>query len=90
MRGIGKILTNGELFVDWSTNTFQVISHNEPVYVQSLDILDVHGWGSLYEKYVGQFYQKQGYNVIFHGLTKGFRDGGIDLIMNKGSDAIYV
>lgn len=90
MRGIGKILTSGELFVDWGTNTFQVISHNELIYVQSLDSLDAHGWGSLYEKHVGQFYQKQGYNVIFHGLTRGLYDGGIDLIMNKGDDVIYV
>ncbi|MFD1261650.1 restriction endonuclease [Entomomonas asaccharolytica] len=90
MRGIGKILTSGELFVDWSKNTFQVINNNELIYIQSLDILDVHGWGSLYEKYVGQLYQKQGYEVIFHGLNKGLHDKGIDLIMNKGNDVIYV
>lgn len=89
MRGVGEILTSGEVSIDWDRNTFQVFRHDEPIYIQSLDVLDAHGWGSLYEKYVGQFYKKQGWNVIFHGLANGFRDGGVDLVMNKGNDVVY-
>ncbi|EHX2144242.1 restriction endonuclease [Escherichia albertii] len=89
MRGIGKILKSGKLFVNWDDNTFQILKESSPTHIQSLDTLDAHGWGSLYEKHVGQFYQEKGYEVIFQGITMGLRDGGIDLIMRKGEDVIY-
>lgn len=51
---------------------------------------DPHGWGSLYEKFTGQTFEAEGYEVEYLGLTAGFNDGGIDLILRKGNDTIFV
>ena len=46
--------------------------------------------GRAYEKYVGSLYKKEGYIVIYNGIEKGNRDGGIDLICKKGSFTVLV
>ncbi|WP_408030130.1 restriction endonuclease [Tenacibaculum xiamenense] len=37
-------------------------------------------WGKVYEKYVGQILEKEGFQVKYNGLNLGKLDGGIDLI----------
>lgn len=40
--------------------------------------------GRLYERYVGFLYEKNGYDVEYTGIFKGFEDLGRDLICKKG------
>jgi len=40
--------------------------------------------GEWYEKFVGKRYEKEGYEVLYHGLRYGIHDQGIDLIARKG------
>lgn len=40
--------------------------------------------GRLYERYVGYLFEKEGYDVEYVGIFKGFEDLGRDLICSKG------
>ncbi|UOY06568.1 restriction endonuclease [Muricauda sp. SCSIO 64092] len=40
-------------------------------------------WGRIYEKFVGQCLEKEGYEVKYNGLESGFLDKGIDIIAKK-------
>lgn len=46
--------------------------------------------GDKYEAYVAEHYRKQGYTVWEHGKEKGDKDGGIDLLVKKGKEALFV
>lgn len=46
--------------------------------------------GRLYERYVGYLYEKDGYNVDYVGIFKGFEDLGRDLICKKGKEIIVI
>ena len=39
--------------------------------------------GNDFELQIGREWQERGYKVIFEGINKGFKDGGIDLIVKK-------
>lgn len=46
--------------------------------------------GRLYERYVGYLYEKDGYDVEYVGIFKGYEDLGRDLICQKGNEFIIV
>lgn len=46
--------------------------------------------GKRYERYIGYLYEIQGYNVEYHGIKKGMKDGGIDLIAKAKNHEIIV
>lgn len=46
--------------------------------------------GDKYEKYIAEHYRQLGCDVIEHGLEKGLKDGGIDLIAILGNEVILV
>lgn len=46
--------------------------------------------GRIYERYVGYLYEKDGYDVEFTGIFKGYEDLGRDLICRKGDDYILI
>ena len=43
-----------------------------------------------YERYVGYYYEQQGYSVKYNGALKGKEDLGIDLICTKGAKTLIV
>ena len=45
--------------------------------------------GIQYERYIGYLYEKDGFDVEYHGATMGKQDKGIDLICKKGK-AVHV
>ena len=45
--------------------------------------------GRDYELYIGQYYQKLGFNVNYHGMENGFNDLGRDLIATKDNQ-VYI
>jgi len=47
-------------------------------------------YGFLYEKYIGMYYEKLGYTVIYNGLNKGMFDGGIDLIVKNENEKFFL
>lgn len=46
--------------------------------------------GRLYERYVGYLYEKEGYQVDYIGIFKGFEDLGRDLICKKENEYIII
>lgn len=46
--------------------------------------------GKMYERYLGRFYELQGYNIEYSGIEKGFEDLGQDLICTKGDEVIII
>lgn len=46
--------------------------------------------GKRYERYIGYLYEIQDYNVEYHGIKKGMKDGGIDLIAKAKNHEIIV
>ena len=46
--------------------------------------------GKLYERYVGYLYEKDGYDVEYHGIQKKLEDLGIDLICRKGTKTVLI
>ena len=46
--------------------------------------------GRNYEKQIGQLYEKKNYKVIYNGILKGKRDGGIDLIAENENEIILI
>lgn len=46
--------------------------------------------GRIYERYVGYLYERDGYEVDYVGIFKGFEDLGRDLICRKGKDLVII
>lgn len=47
-------------------------------------------YGDEFEKFIGQKYESLGQNVIYHGLNKGKKDNGIDLIIDSEKTITFV
>jgi len=46
--------------------------------------------GRFYERYLGYLYEKEGYQVEYHGIVEGFEDLGRDLVCRKGNQVVIV
>lgn len=46
--------------------------------------------GKMYERYIGYLYERDGYDVEYVGIFKGFEDLGRDIIARKGHEIIVV
>ncbi len=46
--------------------------------------------GRLYERYIGYLYEKEGYDVDYVGIFRGYEDLGRDLICKKGNEFIVI
>lgn len=46
--------------------------------------------GTLYERYIGHLYEKDGCDVEYHGAINGVKDLGRDLIVQKGKDTLVI
>lgn len=79
-----KIKNNFELI-----NAIKTFKETEAIQTKSVDILKKEK-GDKYEAYVAEHYRKQGYTVWEHGKEKGDKDGGIDLLVKKGKEALFV
>ena len=68
---LGKIIVNDIDSVIEIENCSTLLPYNE---------ISPSHWGLIYEKYVGQILENEGYTVKYHGLELGLLDRGIDLI----------
>jgi Holliday junction resolvase len=46
--------------------------------------------GKRYERYIGYLYENDGYRVDYHGILKGKKDGGIDIIAMKKKEVFII
>jgi len=46
--------------------------------------------GKEYEEQIGKYYESIGYHVIYHGIIKGKKDQGIDLIATKDEETLLI
>jgi len=46
--------------------------------------------GKEYEEQIGKYYQSIGYHVIYHGIEKGKKDKGIDLIATNENETLLI
>jgi hypothetical protein len=46
--------------------------------------------GRDYERYIGYLYEKEGYNVSYQGIIKGYEDLGRDLIAKKDNQSLII
>ena len=53
------------------------------------DKISSSDWGYVYEKYVGQILEKEGFKVAYNGF-RGYSDRGIDLIAEKGESITFI
>ncbi|HSI75086.1 MAG TPA: hypothetical protein VK957_04310 [Lunatimonas sp.] len=79
--GIAKYLKVGRISVNPAKRQIE-ICHGQ--LILPYDKLTDSDWGSVYEKFVGQQLEDEGFDVIYNGLEKGMLDRGIDLIASKG------
>ena len=92
VKHIASILSKGRLEIDCNNCVVNIIPeatnrirHSFPYSEISFD-----DWGYVYEKYVGQKYEEEGYQVEYLGLKNGFLDGGMDIIISKDDFKAYI
>lgn len=79
VKHIASILSQGRLEIDCNNCVVNIIPEGLNSVSRSLPYseIDSDGWGYIYEKYVGQKYEEEEYQVEYLGLKNGFLDGGI-------------
>lgn len=77
---IVKFLKRGRIRLNVIDQKIEIVDSRDCIFYDSLNVSD---WGYVYEKYVGQVYEEEGWIVDYHGMNKGFLDEGVDLIAYK-------
>lgn len=85
--GIAKYLKVGRISVNPAKRQIEIC---EGQLILPYDKLTESDWGSVYEKFVGQQLEDEGFDVIYNGLEKGMLDRGIDLIASKGNEINFI
>jgi len=85
--GIAKYLKSGKIKIN---PELQQIENLDSGCVISYSSIKPEEWGQIYEKFVGQVYESEGYEVIYQGLNKGLTDRGIDLIVTKDKYTSFI
>jgi Holliday junction resolvase-like predicted endonuclease len=85
--GIAKFLKAGRISVNQATKQIEIADKQLILPYEKLNDWD---WGFVYEKYVGQILENEGYAVTYQGLEKGLLDRGIDLIAIKDNEMKFI
>jgi len=84
--GINKVLMSGQLQFDNEKRKIVIVDKTGGIaHCIGYDEIEGSDWGYVYERHVGLHFEAAGYSVSYRGATLGFLDGGIDLIIEKGS-----
>lgn len=84
--GIVKFLRAGHLNIDPVLRQLRI---GNSLHILPYDKIDPDDWGYVYEKFVGQSLEGDGYKVHYNGFS-GFRDRGIDLIAEIEKKTFYL
>lgn len=89
---VASNLSKGRLEIDIDNRVVNIISNagNCTVNKYQYADLDSSDWGYVYEKYIGQKYEEEGFQVDYLGLKYGFLDGGMDMIISKDDFKAYI
>lgn len=87
---LGRALRAGHLVFDSLNKMLHVVQDGESVHCFSYASLSPSHWGYVYERHVGLQFEAQGYAVTYRGLQFGFVDGGVDLVLERDDETIYV
>lgn len=90
MQGLGKRLKVGQLKVHHQRGVDIINEVGVIVDKIAAELMTPSDWGIVYERWVGQELEKDGWEVDYRGLSLGFRDQGIDLIASLGSRTRYL
>lgn len=92
VKHIASKLSQGRLEIDCNNCVVNIIPEELNSVSRSLlySEIDSDNWGYIYEKYVGQKYEEEGYQVEYLGLKNGFLDGGMDIIISKDDFKAYI
>lgn len=85
--GIIKHLKKGEIYINTIEKQIEIA---DSAIILPYGILKPQDWGLIYEKYVGQVLESEGFEVKYNGLEKGFLDKGIDLIASKDNQLFFI
>lgn len=80
--GIAKFLKSGKIFLNNIENKIEIVDKPSSLPYKNISPQE---WGQVYEKFVGQHFEDEGYNVKYNGLELGLLDKGIDLIAENES-----
>ena len=82
---LGSLLSNGVVEIDRYEQIVKISSKNNDSTSKIIPYSEINpsNWGYIYERFVGQKYESEGYSVEQVGLKKGFLDGGIDIVVSK-------
>jgi hypothetical protein len=91
MNGLGKRLRSGHMLINSISRRIEILG-DAGVVIDFIeyDALDNQDWGYVYEKFVGQHLLEEGFDVTYNGLSKGFGDGGIDVIASRSDQTKYI
>lgn len=89
---VASNLSKGRLEIDLNNRVIRIISKtgNYTIHEYQYSDLESSDWGYIYEKYVGQKYEQEGYHVEYLGLKTGFFDGGMDMIISNDNFKAYI
>ena len=92
IKHIASILSRGILEIDRHNRSINVTSKTSLNNIIKIPYSDISlcDWGYIYEKFVGQKYELEGYHVEYFGLTKGFLDGGMDILISKDNFQAFI
>lgn len=78
--GIAKFLKSGKIRLNLNDRKIEIIDTQDFIAYDNLKASD---WGYVYEKFVGQVLEEEGWEVDYQGLKNGFSDRGVDLFAYK-------
>ena len=89
---VASNLSKGRLKIDLNNRVVSIISNtgNYTIHEYQYADLDSSDWGYVYEEYIGQKYEEEGFQVDYLGLKNGFLDGGMDMIISKDDFKAYI
>ena len=89
--GLARKLMSGHLVFDHEASVLLVVRDGRHLeYRIPYETLTPIDWGYVYERHVGLTFEALGYAVTYRGLRLGFIDRGVDLVLQRGEETIYV
>lgn len=90
MQGLAKRLKAGQLRVHYQRGVEVVNEIGVIVDQISAELMTPSDWGIVYERWVGQELERDGWEVDYRGLSLGFCDQGLDLVASLGPRTRYL
>lgn len=85
-----RALRSGHLVFDSAEMVLHVVQDGKALHSFPYASLSPSHWGYVYERHVGLQFEAEGYAVTYRGLQFGFVDNGVDLVLERDDETIYV